>query len=315
LISSSSSDDYDLEDCVSSVASASPDGAEPDLLVRSSGSGKNSDLGACIPSHADIEPGLPLTIPRDYSPKERKIIFLDHDNYYELRVPVYEPPDDAVNSYQEAGDTPEYVGLIPTTTELPSGVVIDTDVEFWDLSDIPGTPALSIADDSDETAVDWEAFGENVFQIQNEILHRSVSQLHRYIDIIETAFITLSSSSFSGFLGDTPEAQLQDPLSQHVVEGLDYIQGAARTLNTPVLLDELASAQKRLSELRSTVSEKRKISRFEKQQESRGVSVVGSGRSPIATRSRGQVPDLPFVQPFVLEHSISHASSIKDKRD
>lgn len=183
------------------------------------------------------------------------------------------------------------LGILGTVKECPSGIVIENGTEGWGVSPIHGG---SIAEDLVTGHEERSCFAEGIL-----LLNENISLL----DIMMS-----DSSDFSGFFNsisfewDDPqvdltlaEAQLEElSLSHHLVR-MDSSACAVR--------GRLVVAADRLSSLRSTIEKRRRSSRSDKRLQVRGLN-VDHGFTPVSTRSRGPVEELPHVMPKILEYGI-----------
>ena len=177
--------------------------------------------------------------------------------------------------------------VLPISTTLSTGEVVDHDSQFWGIDEEP-----LLEERTEDTRKDpvQEFLEENLV----DLVEKSCEALQEDLQML-SGLLEMSVSSFSGFSRDSldPDAQEQ-PLSQRYME------------HSEMVVEQLQEAESRLASLRESVAARQKTARESKVSEFRGLEEVNL---PRRTRSMGPVGELPHVQPRVLEYKRREATS------
>ena len=185
-------------------------------------------------------------------------------------------PDDLTSGVDEqlilrnSGSLPSCSNL-PTMEELPSGIVVETGEEFWDVSDI------ECVDESQEEA-SFYGFENS----SSDLLEEGLDLLNLNIDLLQSALV-LEESVFSGF---SSESELEGTTGSVVLETASSVK--------------LRSLREKMDKFRCFISDRRRQSRSAKYLDARGLTP--SPVPSVRTRSHGAVQDLPNVQQETLEY-------------
>ena len=181
---------------------------------------------------------------------------------------------------------PDQLTIVPdthTTGDSPSGRVVGRSVDDWDVSSVPHCQYDELLG----------AFPAD----QQSLLEMGLDLLNENIDFVRDLFNDSTEDSFLGFLDSVHCDAPKEPIE--IERELANITALEKTLQeslTPPQLARIQSAETKLSDLRRTIFERQKTARSAQQLHRRGLSVLDR-TSPISTRSRGAVADVPHVLP------------------
>lgn len=196
--------------------------------------------------------------------------------------------------------SPSHEAAIPITSELPSGITVDRDEEFWDIDISSVAPEEPVVQDS----VVQEVLNDQCLAI----VQAGLSSLHESVRLMKAVLGVSTNSSFSGFLSGEHSGvdasverpiDMDIPMAEPVFSAIGGEPGSDKSDDSGGLL----AVERQLCILRQSVSERRKRDRLRRQQSARGLP-SDDAPSPVQTRSAGRVEDLPFVQPQVLEYQL-----------
>ena len=199
-------------------------------------------------------------------------------------------------------DEPEVA--LPTTMELPTGIIVEKDSEFWDMSGIPQVADFAMETPNSPIGQFLEESGVTLLEKSCEALRENVYAIAGLLSLGLT-----DTDSFSGFIS-------RDSLELPPVPNLGQYEEDPQS---SVVLEHIGEAEQRLAELRQAVSDRRKEARVRRVNELRNLKenpeLTNQGTQLTdtierrVTRSCGPVGDLPLVQPYTLERKRRRRSS------
>jgi carbonic anhydrase/acetyltransferase-like protein (isoleucine patch superfamily) len=179
-------------------------------------------------------------------------------------------------------EPPLHEACIPTTIKLDTGVDIDNEEEFWDVSSISG----------DECS----------FTISRNLgipdVEESKESVHTG-DMFATS-TEFNTSSFSGFLHEYSS----------VIYNEDQPVGGGSLSMDSVLGDTLVGAEAAI-DTGSQMAEHRKVVKDQILPGYPSTNKTNITRSPVKTRASGKVEDYPLVLPRPLEYSVRKRKRIR----
>jgi hypothetical protein len=190
--------------------------------------------------------------------------------------------------------------LIPTMEEYPSGIVIETDLDFWDVSPISSGRSSQLKEkDADEPFLVMQGLAllEDSIKIIEDVVYASPIQsifdiFHVDPDDVETRDFSLRISQAEGSLSR---------VSDHLQEGSPIHQEISIRVKM---------AERRLDELRTSATKRQNLLRDA--QEFQISEHPSDHLAPVATRSRGPVRDLPHIMTRALEYGTNRRTLLDD---
>lgn len=190
--------------------------------------------------------------------------------------------------------------LIPTMEEYPSGIVIETDLDFWDVSPISSGRSSQLKEqDADAPFIVMQGLTllEDSIKIIEDVVYTSPIQsifdiFHVDPDDVETRDFSLRISQAEGSLSR---------VSDHLQEGSPIHQEISIRVKM---------AERRLDELRTSATKRQNLLRDA--QEFQISEHPSDHLAPVATRSRGPVRDLPHIMTRALEYGTNRRTLLDD---
>ena len=277
--------------------SSDPDGVFPEMMNTqsgSSGSGHHRLVVEARPAlkisdmaEVDLDRGLSMqsSCSRDDNPLLMEFPEEGFCNYYSFCIPEYEFSYDPVahNLFNASGS------VLQRGAEVSPGVVVDREEEFWDME-----AALGV--EMEPAVLPWMDQGSDAW---NDLRGKSLNSFELRLRLSSS-----SSISFSGFEAEGSDSlgtvlqMLEDRVHGMVDQNCQIRvtchvppRGNPQLQSPPVDLGHSQQSPTTTTHLGERRPRLLKL------------------RSPIATRSRGAVPALPYVQPTTLEYKLRRGDS------
>jgi hypothetical protein len=191
--------------------------------------------------------------------------------------------------------------MISAAEERRSSEILDRRVKCWEVSSVHNHKLNSSFKEVDD--------GES----RSPLVDRGLKLLDSNLKILHDIFNDSSVSSFSGFFGstspfhDTADISARLSSAEMDLRELERMSLSRRLSSAAHVVDEMQVAAQELVALKISAGEQSRSSKIVNH------SKLSEGRSrvvsPMMTRLRGSVKDLPHVQPSVLEYKSKKKTS------